>query len=48
MKGRAPLRLDVVNADPGRALSFRRLLERLETMSLEDLRIDRGAPASDR
>lgn len=48
VKGSAPLRLDVVNADPGRALSFRRLLERLENMRFEDLRIDRGAPTSDR
>ncbi|RMF74499.1 MAG: hypothetical protein D6738_06135 [Acidobacteria bacterium] len=35
MRGRLPLPIDVVNADPGRPVSFRAMLERLRSLDLE-------------
>ena len=32
LKGRLPFRIDVVNAQPGRSVSFRTMLERLRTV----------------
>ena len=32
LKGRLPFRIDVVNAQPGKAVSFRTMLDRLRTL----------------
>ena len=35
LKGRLPFRIDVVNVDPGKTVSFRTMLERLRNLEFE-------------
>jgi hypothetical protein len=41
LKGRLPLPIDVVNGNPGRAVSFRSMLERLRALDVAKIRTGR-------
>lgn len=45
LKGGFPFPIDIVNADPGRAVSFRSMLERLRALDFTRIRAQRGRAA---